>query len=56
MPDQDFEKFKDFMLQSQAQAEASIRLAADWVKQNLAVLVEGPPTVTSGEVTLHTVT
>lgn len=44
------------IFQSQAQAEASVRLAAEWVKQNLAALVEGPPIVTSGEVTLHAVT
>ena len=38
---------------SQTQAEASTQLAADWVKQNMAALVVGPPTVTSGEVTVH---
>lgn len=31
-------------------AEESTRLAADWVKDNLADLVEGPPDVTAGEV------
>ena len=41
------------IFESQAQAEASIQLAADWVKQILAPLVEGPPTVTSGEVMVH---
>lgn len=38
---------------SQAQAEASSQLAADYIKQNMAELYAGPPTVTSGEITVH---
>lgn len=41
------------LFDSQVQAEASTQLAADWVKQILAPLVVGPPTVTAGEVTVH---
>jgi hypothetical protein len=35
---------------TQEQAEASVRLAADWVKQNLSLLVPNPPEVTSGQI------
>lgn len=35
---------------SQAGADESTRLAADWVRENLAGLFDGPPAVTSGEV------
>ena len=41
------------LFHSQAQAEASMRLAVDWVKQNMTGLIIGPPTVTSGEITVH---
>lgn len=41
------------LFDSQAPADASTRLAADWVKQNVAALVIGPPTVTSGEVIVY---
>src|SRR5258707_5086114 len=41
------------VFQSQAGAEESNRLAADWVKQNLAALVEGAPAITAGEVVVH---
>ena len=34
-------------------AEESTRRAAEWVKRELAGLVEGPPEVTAGEVTVH---
>jgi hypothetical protein len=37
----------------QAGAEESTRRAADWVKQNLAGMFQGPPTVTTGTVRLH---
>jgi hypothetical protein len=33
---------------TQAQAEESNRLAADWVKKSVASLVSGPPEVTAG--------
>ena len=35
-------------------ANESTRLAAEWVKGNLAALVEGPPQITAGEVIAHT--
>ena len=41
------------VFQSQAGAEESNRLAADWVKQNLAALIEGAPEITAGEVSAH---
>src|SRR5262249_655269 len=41
------------LFESQAQAEASVQLAADWVKQLLAELVVGPPTIIAGEGTVH---
>lgn len=40
------------IFESQAQAEASIQLAAEWVKKLLSELVVGPPTVISGEITV----
>ena len=42
--------FSVSIFQDQAGADESIRLAADWVKQHLAALVEGPPEITAGEV------
>ena len=41
------------IFQDQAGADESIRLAADYVKQNLAALVEGPPEITAGEVKFY---
>src|SRR5215469_5025461 len=38
------------IFQDQAGADESTRLAADWVRQNLAALVEGPPELEAGEV------
>jgi len=38
------------MFQDQAGADESTRFAADWVKQNLAALVQGSPEITAGEV------
>jgi len=35
---------------TQEQAEASVRLAADWIKQNLSSLVPNPPEVTSAQI------
>jgi hypothetical protein len=37
----------------QAGAEESNRRAAEWVKQNMAQVVSGPPQITAGQVTLH---
>ena len=42
------------VFEDQAGAEESNKLAADWVKDNLAALVTGPPEITAGEVALHT--
>ncbi len=41
------------VFENQAGAEESNKLAADWVKDNLAALVTGPPEITAGEVALH---
>ena len=38
------------IFEDQAGEEESTRRAADWVKQNTAELVQGPPEVTAGEV------
>ncbi len=42
--------FSVSIFRDQAGAEESTQLAADWVKQHLASLVQGPPEVTAGEV------
>ena len=42
------------VFEDQAGAEESNKLAADWVKDNLAALVTGPPEITAGKVALHT--
>lgn len=36
-----------------AGAEESNRLAADWIKKNLAGVVPNPPRVTAGELSVH---
>jgi hypothetical protein len=41
------------VFQDQAGAEESNRMAADWVKQNIASLVSGVPEITAGAVTVH---
>ena len=41
------------IFQDQAGSDESTRLAADYVKQNLASLVQGPPEVTAGEVKFY---
>ncbi len=41
------------VFQNQAGAEESNRMAADWVKKNIASLFSGPPEITAGEVTVH---
>ena len=38
------------IFQDQAGADASTSKAADWVKQNIAEFMEGPPEITAGEV------
>lgn len=40
------------VFQEQAGAEASNRMAAEWVKENLATLVAGAPEITAGTVTV----
>ncbi len=41
------------VFQDQAGAEESNRMAADWVKENMASLVSGSPEITAGAVTVH---
>jgi quinol monooxygenase YgiN len=41
------------VFEDQAGAEESIRMAADWVRQNLAALLPDPPDITAGEVEAH---
>ena len=41
------------VFQDQAGEEESNRMAADWVKENVASLVAGPPEITHGEVKVH---
>ncbi len=40
------------IFEDHAEANESSRAAAEWVKANLAQLVEGPPEIISGEVVL----
>jgi hypothetical protein len=41
------------IFQDQAGAEESNRMAAGWVKENIASLISGSPEVTAGVVTVH---
>jgi quinol monooxygenase YgiN len=41
------------VFEDQAGAEQSVRMAADWVRQNLAALLPDPPEITAGEVEAH---
>ena len=41
------------VFEDQAGAEESIRMAADWVRQNLAALLPDAPEITAGEVEAH---
>ena len=41
------------VFEDQAGAEESIRMAADWVRQNLAALLPDPPEITAGGVEAH---
>jgi hypothetical protein len=44
------------VFQDQAGAEESNRMAADWVKENIASLVASAPEITAGEVVAHKTT
>ena len=41
------------VFEDQAGAEESVRMAADWVRGNLAALLPDPPEITAGEVEAH---
>jgi hypothetical protein len=41
------------VFEDQVGAEESIRMAADWIRQNLAALLPNPPEITAGEVVTH---
>ena len=41
------------IFEDQAGAEQSIKMAADWVRQNLVALLPDPPEITEGEVAAH---
>ena len=41
------------VFEDQAGAEVSIRLAADWIRRNLATLLPNLPEITAGEVEAH---
>lgn len=41
------------VFQDRAGAEESNRMAAEWVKENLAALISGSPEITAGAVTVH---
>jgi quinol monooxygenase YgiN len=41
------------IFEDRAGTEESIRMAADWVRQNLAALLPDPPEITAGEVEAH---
>jgi len=41
------------IFEDQAGAEESNRMAAEWVKQNVASLFPDPPEITAGEVIVH---
>ena len=41
------------VFEDQAGAEESIRMAADWTRQNMALLLPNPPEVLQGEVGAH---
>jgi actin-like ATPase involved in cell morphogenesis len=41
------------VFEDQAGAEESIRMAADWIRQNLAALLPDAPEITAGEVEAH---
>ena len=38
------------VFEDQAGAEESIKMAADWIRQNMAALLPNPPEITAGEV------
>ena len=41
------------VFEDQAGAEESVRMAADWIQQNMAALLPNPPEITAGEVGAH---
>lgn len=41
------------VFENQAQARQSNELAADWVRENVASFVDGPPEIISGEMAIH---
>jgi hypothetical protein len=41
------------VFETQAGAEEANRMAASWVKENLAALLPTPPEITAGEVGVH---
>ena len=41
------------LFQNQAGSEESNRMAAGWIKENIASLFSGPPEITAGAVTVH---
>ncbi|MGI8860278.1 MAG: antibiotic biosynthesis monooxygenase [Rubrobacteraceae bacterium] len=41
------------VFEDQTGAEESNRFAADWVGENIAAMVQGPPEITEGEVRAH---
>jgi hypothetical protein len=41
------------VFENQAQARQSNDLAADWVRENVASFVDGPPEIISGEMAIH---
>ena len=43
------------LFETQAGAEESNRMAANWVKENIAPLISGPAEITAGEVKVHKV-
>ena len=41
------------VFETREDAEESIRMAADWIRQNMASLLPNPPEITAGEVAAH---
>ena len=41
------------VFEDQAGAEESVRMAADWIRENLAALLPDPPEISAGEVEAH---
>ena len=45
--------FSTTVFQDKAGVEESTRMAAEWVRQNIAPLLPNPPQITAGEVVAH---